>query len=183
MNKPIVAIVGRPNVGKSTFFNKITGSVNKGTGRFPGNHKRIVFQPEIEGIVRGTLLQFFLYIGGNGIFRHGKIGKNDPVRIVPVRSSGCFYIHCGNFTEKLVQFLFCDLLLLCDLFPRKNDHRSNFPFLCKNDIFTRKGKSKEYGMGKECWMYYEKHRKWLSLRTLLGRNLVQSRSLPYLLTG
>ncbi len=69
MAKPIVAIVGRPNVGKSTFFNKIAG-------------KRISIVEAIPGITRdriyadvGWLNHEFTLIDTGGI----EFAKEDPI--------------------------------------------------------------------------------------------------------
>ena len=72
MSKPIVAIVGRPNVGKSTFFNKVVG-------------RRVSIVEDTPGVTRDRIMaeaewasKFFLLIDTGGI-------EPDSKEIIPAQ--------------------------------------------------------------------------------------------------
>lgn len=77
MEKPIVAIVGRPNVGKSTLFNRIVG-------------KRLAIVEDLPGITRDRLYsdaewagRQFVVTDTGGIL----MGEEDPLKVQVVRQA------------------------------------------------------------------------------------------------
>ena len=86
MRKPIVALVGRPNVGKSTLFNRLAG-------------ERLAVVDEVPGTTRDRLMAEAEWIGR--VFNIVDTGGIDPTQTGPGRSQQPLSIGSADFIEQI----------------------------------------------------------------------------------
>jgi GTP-binding protein len=63
--KPVIAVVGRPNVGKSTFFNRVTRSRDAIVDDFPGVTRDSIYRNAVWNDVEFTLVDTGGFAGGD----------------------------------------------------------------------------------------------------------------------